>query len=96
MEGITKFKIHILSTVLKIGISDIPANENNQRAAPPLTTTSKIKTVGTIETVRYIAKISGMDCKRGILAPKNWSKLKNRKQKTRYRAIAKTIVLLFT
>ena len=62
MEGITKFKIHMHKTVLNTGISEIPANENSQTAAPPFTTTSKIKMVGIIEAIRYMEKINGMNC----------------------------------
>src|SRR5690606_1542618 len=59
--GSTKFKSHIASTVDKIINSGTPIKENSQTATPPRITTSKMKNVGTMETKKYIVKISGID-----------------------------------
>jgi hypothetical protein len=47
-------------TVQRTGVSEMPTNEKSHTAAPPLTTTSNIKMVGTIETNKYIEKIIGI------------------------------------
>src|SRR5690554_1134630 len=65
------------STVDKTVNSDIPTKENNQTETPPLTTTSKIKRVGTIETSRYIVQISAIAVGNSISAPKKRSSKKN-------------------
>ena len=78
MDGRTKLRIHMTNTVLNTGISEMFKKENNHTAVPPRTTTSKIKKVGTIDTRRYIAKITGTASENDIDAPKNDNKLKNK------------------
>jgi hypothetical protein len=61
-------------TVLKMGISGIPAYENIQMAAPPFMATSRKKKVGNTDAIRYMAVISGAATGKETETPKKRSK----------------------
>ena len=75
----------MVKTVQSTVISGTASNEKSHTATPPRSTTSKIKKEGSMETRRYIVKISGAACKAEISASKNNKIIKNKKLKTLYR-----------
>lgn len=70
IAGRIKFRSHIVNTVVIITVSLIFMIDNNQTAILPLTMTSNIKNIGSIETTKYMEVIKGIVSKNVVLAPK--------------------------